>query len=189
RGGREAPPRRRGGVRRAGGARSGRGRGGGGPALPRRFGVRRFMLIENAVQDAYVRALERWPNAGSPVDPERWLIQVAHNALVDALRREPATDELDAGRAGHVNPPPLESDDELGLVCLCCNAALARAAQLALVLNVAFGLTARQIATAFVSDERTVAQRIVRAKQRLCDEGLGFDMPEGEVLPERLAAI
>jgi predicted RNA polymerase sigma factor len=158
-------------------------------ALTRRFGVQRFALVENAVQDAYVRALERWPRDGSPDEPERWLVRVAHNAMVDALRREPATEPLDTGHEAPADPPTLESDDELRLMFLCCDPVLMRAAQIALVLNVTFGLTARQIATAFVSDERTVAQRIVRAKQRLRDEGVRFDVPEGTALPARLAAM
>jgi predicted RNA polymerase sigma factor len=58
-------------------------------ALTRRFGVQRFALIENAVQDAYVRALERWPSEGTPAEPEPWLVRVAHNAMIDVLRREP----------------------------------------------------------------------------------------------------
>src|SRR5436309_389849 len=157
-------------------------------ALTRRFGVQRFALVENAVQDAYVRALERWPQDGPPDEPERWLVAVAHNASVDALRREPPMESLDASHDAPVDPPSLDSDDELRLVFLCCDPVLARAAQIALVLNVAFGLSARQIANAFVSDERTVAQRIVRAKQRLRDEGARFEVPEGIALPPRLAA-
>jgi RNA polymerase sigma-70 factor (ECF subfamily) len=146
-------------------------------------------LIENAVQDAYVRALERWPSEGLPADPERWLVRVAHNALIDALRRQPSTEALDDQRDGHVDPPTLETDDELRLIFLCCDPVLPRAAQVALVLNVTFGLSARQIATAFISDERTVAQRIVRAKQKLRGEGLRFDVPEAVELPGRLATI
>src|SRR5713101_5608294 len=122
-------------------------------ALTRRFGVQRFALVENAVQDAYVRALERWPLEGSPDEPERWLVRVAHNAMVDALRREPRMTVLD-GHDLPVDPPTLDSDDELRLMFLCCDPVLTRAAQIALVLNVAFGLNARQIAAAFVSDER-----------------------------------
>jgi RNA polymerase sigma-70 factor (ECF subfamily) len=166
-------------------------------ALTRRFGVQRFESIENAVQDAYVRALERWPAEGLPAEPERWLVRVAHNALIDGLRRQKPTevleDDLDYNLgenvAARVEPPTLNTDDELRLIFLCCDPALTRAAQVALVLNVTFGLSARQIATAFVSDERTVAQRIVRAKQRLRDEGVKFDVPEAVELPARLATI
>src|SRR5204862_6918202 len=88
-----------------------------------------------------------------------------------------------------VNPPTLDSDDELRLMFLCSDSALTRAAQIALMLNVTFGLTAGQIATAFVTDERTVAQRLVRAKKRLRDEGVQFDVPEANALPARLAAM
>lgn len=158
-------------------------------ALTRRFGVERFGLVEQAVQDAYVRALERWPHDGAPAEPERWLVRVAHNAMVDALRRERATEALDHDHHAPVDPPALDGDDELRLMFLCCDPVLTRAAQIAIVLNVAFGLNARQIAKAFVSDERTVAQRIVRAKQRLRESGVRFDVPQGAELPARLAAM
>jgi RNA polymerase sigma-70 factor (ECF subfamily) len=151
--------------------------------------VERFELIENAVQDAYVRALERWAHDGVPAEPERWLVRVAHNALIDALRRELPCEPLTASLDIPAEPPALESDDELRLTFLCCDPVLARAAQVALVLNVIFGLTARQIATALLSDERTVAQRIVRAKQRLREEGIRFDVPQGGALPPRLEVV
>lgn len=128
---------------------------------------------------------------GEPDAPERWLVRVAHNRAVDALRRERAAEPL--ARAGTMpesaSAPTPASDDEIRLMFLCCDRALQRAAQIALVLNVAFGLTARQIATAFVSEERTVAQRIVRAKQRLRELGVRFDMPTSDALPDRLAVI
>jgi RNA polymerase sigma-70 factor (ECF subfamily) len=158
-------------------------------ALTRRFGVEHFSLIENAVQDAYVCALERWTQDGLPDEPERWLVRVAHNALVDALRRERRTEPLGEGHDIPVEPPALEHDDELRLTFLCCDSVLSRAAQVALVLNVIFGLTARQIASALLSDESTVAQRIVRAKQRLREEGIRFDLPRGSALPERLGVV
>jgi len=158
-------------------------------ALTRRFGADRLPLVENAVQDAYVRALERWPIEGAPEEPERWLVRVAHNVLVDSLRRQAQTEPLDGREEVQIEPPAFDAGDELRLIFLCCYPALAQAAQIALVLSVAFGLNARQIAVAFVSDERTVAQRIVRAKQRLRDEGVRFDVPDAVVLPTRLAAI
>src|SRR5262249_18626926 len=156
----------------------------------RRFGADRLPLVENAVQDAYLRALERWPSDGAPIEPERWLVRVAHNVVIHALRRESRLEALDDDPAAAIEAPTaFESDDELRLMFLCCDPILPRAAQVGLVLNIAFGLTARQIATAFVSDERTVGQRIVRAKQRLRDEGVRFDLPEAVALPPRLAAI
>ena len=158
-------------------------------ALTRRFGVQRIALIENAVQDAYVRALEHWSHAGSPDQPERWLVAVAHNLMVDALRGEHVAEPLDAAAETAIEPPALERDDELRLMFFCCTPALARAAQIALVLNVFFGLSARQIASAFLTDERAVAQRIVRAKQHLREAGSPFDFPVAAELPLRLAAI
>lgn len=177
-------------------------------ALTRRFGVRRFALIEHAVQDAYVRALEHWSLGNIPDEPEGWLVRVAQNALIDMLRKERPTRSLDTGGAeggldpdggypqpaepdygSTAGPTVLDSDDELRLVFLCCDPVLPLSARIALVLNVALGLTARQIASAFVSDERTVSQRIVRAKQRLRDEGVRFDLPDREALPPRVAAV
>jgi RNA polymerase sigma-70 factor (ECF subfamily) len=158
-------------------------------ALTRRFGVERMPLVENAVQEAYVRALERWPAEGVPDEPERWLVRVAHNALVDGLRRDAPMQSLEPNDDVSIDPPSLEDDDELRLMFLCCHPALPRAAQIALVLNIAAGLTAAQIAKAFLSDERTVAQRIVRAKQRVREIGMRFDVPEGTALATSVAAI
>lgn len=159
-------------------------------ALTRRFGVRCLPSIDNAVQEAYARALDRWASNGIPDDPEAWLVRVAHNVVIDGLRRERRTEPLDAAAdVAHDSPPAPADDDEVRLMFLCCDPALPRAAQIALVLNVAFGLSARQIATAFVGDERTIAQRIVRAKQRLRDVGIQFDVPTARVLPGRVAAI
>jgi RNA polymerase sigma-70 factor (ECF subfamily) len=97
-------------------------------ALTRQFSVQRFALIENAVQDAYVRALERWPHEGTPAEPERWLVRVAHNAMIDALRREAPMRPLDASHEVSVDPPRLDSDDELRLMFLCSDPAISRAA-------------------------------------------------------------
>jgi RNA polymerase sigma factor (sigma-70 family) len=159
-------------------------------ALTRRFGVRNFGIVEQAVQDAYVRALDRWTVSGLPDDPEAWLVRVAHNAAIDALRRERSHLALEgATDVAEGEPPSFEAEDEVRLMFLCCDPSLARAAQIALVANVAFGLTAAQIATAFVSDVRTVAQRLVRAKQRLRERGVRFDVPTAGGLPERLGAL
>lgn len=164
-------------------------------ALVRRFGAARLALVENALQDAMVRALERWPDDGVPANASGWLLRVAHNAAVDALRREappappdaPAPD-LDAP-ACQPDPPAPALDDELRLMFLCCHPTLPRAAQVALTLQIACGFRARQIAAAFVTEEATVAQRLVRAKQRLRQAGARFELPDADELPARLGPI
>jgi RNA polymerase sigma-70 factor (ECF subfamily) len=152
----------------------------------RRFGIDAFPLIETAIQEAGLRALERW--TGEPRDQqlEGWLLRVAHNAAIDALRRERRSVPLAPEDLGEATPPAPNLDDELRLVFLCCHPVLPRAAQISLTLRVAFGFSTTQIARAFLSDERTVAQRIVRAKQRLRDEGRRIELPDPDELPSRL---
>ena len=134
------------------------------------------------------RALERWDREGVPDDPQRWLVRVAHNAAFDAIRRDERLTALPAGHdAEEVAPPTL--DDELRLMFLCCHPSLPRAAQVALTLKVACGFTAAHIAGAFLSEEKTVAQRIARAKQRLRQDGARFELPEPDELPARLDPI
>jgi predicted RNA polymerase sigma factor len=161
-------------------------------ALVRRFGADHLALIEGAVQEAGLRAIEKWDDRGSGAGLEGWLLRVAHNVVVDGLRHEQqnvplAEQHLEALDAG----PPLtpELDDELRLVFLCCHPALPRAAQIALTLRIAYGFATAQIARAFLSDERTIAQRIVRAKQRLREDGARFELPERSEVPARLAPI
>jgi RNA polymerase sigma-70 factor (ECF subfamily) len=158
-------------------------------ALTRRFGVDCLPLIESAVQEAAVRGIERSASMAVDCDLEGWLVRVAHNAIVDQLRRDRRSVSLSEGHLGSVDPPVPEVDDELRLIFLCCHPTLTRAAQIALTLRVAYGFETTQIARAFLSDERTVAQRIVRAKQRLRDEGTRFDLPEPDEVPARLPAI
>jgi RNA polymerase sigma-70 factor (ECF subfamily) len=157
-------------------------------ALTRRFGVDNLALVESALQEAGRRALERWN--GQSHELEGWLLRVAHNAIVDTLRRERVNEPLADDYAGEpVAPPVPEVDDELRLIFLCCHPALARSAQVALTLRVAYGFTTTQIARAFVSDGRTIAQRIVRAKQRLRDERTRFELPDQDEIPSRMTAI
>jgi RNA polymerase sigma factor (sigma-70 family) len=162
-------------------------------ALVRRFGMDQLSLIENAVQEAGVAAVEKWTSSLEHAEPamlERWLVRVAHNAMIDALRRERRSVALtDSHLDDAAAATTAELDDELRLIFLSCHPALPRAAQVALTLRVAFGFTTVQIARAFLSDERTIAQRIVRAKQRLRDEGVLFELPERDEVPSRLRAI
>jgi RNA polymerase sigma-70 factor (ECF subfamily) len=141
------------------------------------------------VQDAVVRAMERWPEQGVPADAEGWLLTVAHNLAADAARRDRRLTVLSPQHEGRAEPPALEMDDELGLVFLCCHPVLPRAAQVALTLRIAFGLGVPRIARAFFSDERTVAQRLVRAKQRLRDERVSFALPGPAELSARLDPV
>ena len=153
----------------------------------RRFGAEQLAAIEAAVQEAGLRALERWQGEGGEL--EGWLLRVAHNALVDELRRDRKSVPLAEHHGGAVEPPAPELDDELRLIFLCCHPALARAAQIALTLRIASGFDTAQIARAFLSDERTIAQRIVRAKQRLREDGARFELPEASELPSRMVPI
>src|SRR5262245_55824061 len=136
-------------------------------ALVRRFGAGELDLIEGVVQDAMVRALETWSVDGIPERSEGWLLRVAGNLAIDARRREARTvGGVEPVGEAQVAPSP-SIDDQLGLMFLCCHPALPRAAQIALTLKIEGGFTTRQIALAFVTDEKTLAQRIVRAKQQL----------------------
>ena len=128
-------------------------------ALVRRFGVNELPRIENAVQDAGVRALEQWQNGTIPRDPESWLVRVAHNLLLNALRHDRRNVAMLFEDIGADETVPRDVDDELCLIFLCCHPVLSRAAQVALTLRIAYGFTTTQIARAFLSDERTIAQR------------------------------
>jgi RNA polymerase sigma-70 factor (ECF subfamily) len=157
-------------------------------ALVRRFGMDQFALIEDAVQEAGLRALQRWNGDAQSKQLEGWLLRVAHNAVIDALRHEQRIVQLSEPSLG-VEQPELELDDELRLIFLCCHPGLPRAAQIALTLRVAYGFSTSQIARAFLSDERTVAQRIVRAKRSLRDLGVQFELPGHDEVPSRLRPI
>ncbi len=158
-------------------------------ALTRRFGAVQLEAIENAVQETMVRALESWPREGVPSSVSGWLLRVAHNLLIDTLRREERITALPSEHPGDLDVPVPTLDDELLLVFLCCHPTLTRAAQVALTLKVACGFTAQQIALAFLTEEKTVAQRIVRAKQRLRHEGARFELPSDDDLCKRLEPV
>jgi predicted RNA polymerase sigma factor len=115
-------------------------------------------------------------------------LRVAHNALIDELRKEARHTSLSEEHDGDAPPAP-GLDDELCLIFLCAHPSLPRAAQIALTLRIAYGFDTAQIARAFLSDERTVAQRIVRAKQRLRDDGTRFELPEASEIAARLPPI
>jgi len=162
--------------------------------------VRDVGLAEELAQDALVAALERWPETGVPANPGAWLMATAKNRAIDRLRRAKLVERKHAELGSvddHDDPvPALEAaldgdpgDDLLRLVFTSCHPVLAPEARVALTLRLLGGLTTPEIARAFLVPEPTIAQRIVRAKRTLADAKVGFEVPRGPELAERLASV
>jgi RNA polymerase sigma factor (sigma-70 family) len=145
-----------------------------------------FAAAEDLVQDAVETALRRWPVEGIPERPDAWLFTVARRRGLDVLRRE---SNYRAKLAQLTWPAPATSDDRLRLIFTCCHPALSRAAQIALTLRVVCGLSAEQIAAAFLVPESTVAQRITRAKRKIGEAGIPYRIPPQEELPWRVNEV
>jgi RNA polymerase sigma factor (sigma-70 family) len=157
---------------------------------------------EDLAQDAMVTALERWPRDGIPDNPGAWLMATAKNRAIDLIRRdrtlERKQEELVREAGLRIEHQPLEfdlsaerevGDDLLALIFTCCHPVLPREARVALTLRLLGGLTAAEIASAFLAKESAVAQRLVRAKRTLREAGAGFEVPRGAELEERLPSV
>ena len=157
-----------------------------------------FDVAEEALHDAFRAALEQWPREGMPANPRAWLVSAGRFKAIDGIRRrarfdsvEDVAEQVEAVADETAAPWDAESieDDRLRLVFTCCHPALAPDAQIALTLREVCGLTTEEIAHAFLSAAPTLAQRIVRAKAKIRDAGIPYQVPTPEELPERLESV
>lgn len=152
-------------------------------------------VAEDATQEAFAIAAERWRRTGEPTNPRAWLITTARNRALNRLRRE-RTFVAKAHLLYEPDPstPPghddsIIADERLELLLLCCHPALAVEAQIALTLRAVGGLTTAEIARSFLVPEATMAQRIVRAKRKIAAAGISLGMPREDLLAERIAVV
>lgn len=166
------------------------------------FGIAHLQLAEDVVQEALVRALQTWPYHGVPQNPAAWLTQTAKHLALDALRREKNFQDkqpqiiafMEHWPAGGVvgNAPLLDyeiSDDRLRMMLVCCHPLVAREDQVALALKTLCGFSPVEIAAAFLTTEAAVAKRLTRAKQKIREAQIKFEIPEGEELAQRVDSV
>jgi RNA polymerase sigma-70 factor (ECF subfamily) len=154
-----------------------------------------FDRAEEALHDAFMAALERWPRDGVPANPRAWLVSTGRFKAIDALRRRARFDASQGELARRLEQDPAEADDEavtddrLRLIFTCCHPALPPDARVALTLREVCGLTTEEIARAFLTSAPTVAQRIVRAKAKIRDARIPYQLPARAELAERLESV
>jgi RNA polymerase sigma-70 factor (ECF subfamily) len=158
-----------------------------------------FDLAEEAQQEAFAAALERWPSHGMPENPRAWLISTGRNKAIDRIRRDilfrtKISGELAAAESGldatlDAADEEIFGDDRLRLIFTCCHPALNPEAQIALTLREVCGLSTQAVARAFLTGEETMAQRLVRAKKKIRDAGIPYETPEASVLEQRIEGV
>lgn len=152
-----------------------------------------FQLAEDALQDAVVVALERWPDSGMPPNPGAWLTTTARNKALDRIRREANRSRKEAEAMHFLQDLPIEPpdgvDDRLRLFFTCCHPSVSREARVALTLRTVGGLTTNEIARAFLVPGPTMGQRISRAKQKIAVAKIPYRVPEDHELPDRLPSV
>jgi RNA polymerase sigma factor (sigma-70 family) len=166
-------------------------------SLSRIFGPERLGLAEDVVQEALIQALRTWPFRGVPDNPRAWLLQVARNRALDALRRDGSLARKEEEIRGWIEAagsrePDAERealDDQLRMIFICCQAAVPREARVALTLKTVGGFGVPEIARAFLAREATVAQRLVRAKRRIQEAKPPFEVPSHAELPAALDSV
>jgi len=164
----------------------------------RLFGPAHLDLAEETVQEAMLRALQTWPYQGVPENAAAWLFRVARNSAIDAIRSrrliasDDALAEIARPDSFSTADPLVEEqlrDDELSMIFMCCHPEISQESSVALSLKTVGGFSVREIARAFLDEETTVAQRLVRAKRQIRERGLSLDMPRGEELKSRLDSV
>jgi len=166
-------------------------------SLTRIFGLEHLDLAEDVVQEALLQALRQWPFRGVPENPRAWLIHVARNKALDALRRralhrrveEDLRVQLEQFQPAADFSDTAGLDEQVAMMFACCHPALPRDAQVALTLKAVSCLSVGEIARAFLAEPTTIAQRLVRAKRRLKTEKIALEVPSWELDPNRLDSV
>ncbi len=167
-------------------------------SLVRVLGFEYLDMIEDVIQDALLKALKTWPYNGTPQNPSAWITQVAKNRAIDVIRRDKSWLDRQPMVVQHINnithqqnEPDIDqmSDEQLHLMFACCHPAISKNARVALTLKSVGGFSVAEIASAFLTRETTIAQRLVRAKRQLRERRIRLDLPTDEDLPDRLDSV